>query len=69
MWPMHKTQCDANLEFFRAAPLSKAEVNALILIDTHNMGVGSYPLTADEVSLREALTRFGVSRLVSVQVC
>jgi hypothetical protein len=65
---MHKTQCDPKLEFFRAAPLSEAEVNALVLIDANNLGIGSYPLTADAVSLREAMTRFGVSRLASVQV-
>lgn len=40
----------------------------MINIDRHGFGITSHPLTPDEVSLREALTRFGVSRLSSVEV-
>lgn len=60
MWPMHKTLCGTEVDYFRVPPLSEEEIKALLLIQRYNGGCGSYPFTNKQFTLREAMTRFGI---------
>ncbi|GAA5934318.1 hypothetical protein JCM10213_003762 [Rhodosporidiobolus nylandii] len=58
-WPVHKTQCDPHLDFFRVPPLSKQESQAILLINTHRRGLGSYPHIEGHIDIPQALKRCG----------
>ncbi|BGP14874.1 hypothetical protein JCM10213_003770 [Rhodosporidiobolus nylandii] len=59
IWPVHKTQCDPKIDYWRAAPLIEEEAAGLLLIADENRGYGSYPHTPKRFSLVEALKEFG----------
>lgn len=71
LWPLHKTQCGTDVDYFRSPRLSqkkKGEARSLVLIDEHNLAKGSYPFTNKSFTLRDALRRFGVADSSSVKV-